>query len=243
VLDLVPLIGFLVVLAASLVAAEHALHRPAADRRRGDWLKVAVFLAILVLLLTAGLVGRGLVVPLVAAVAVAGFLELRRTGFGRRHQGATMLASLAIAAALAHLVMPSRLPWAVSFSLTVLFVATGDAFAQLWGKLIGRHKLCPRLSPGKTVEGLLGGLATVLAVACVAQGLTGLGRLPLLALVTAVAGVAGDLGFSAIKRASGIKDFSRALPGQGGVLDRFDSLIVAAPAFYWAQAVLISGAA
>ena len=102
--------------------------------------------------------------------------------------------------------------------------------------------LCPRLSPGKTVEGLLGGFLGALVVAFLIGGM-GSGerfvRLAMLALITAAAAVTGDLAFSAVKRATGIKDFSRALPGQGGILDRYDSLVLGAPVGYWVQRLLL----
>jgi phosphatidate cytidylyltransferase len=101
--------------------------------------------------------------------------------------------------------------------------------------------LCPRLSPHKTVEGLIGGIVMAAAIAALLRFLlpsTTLAHVIVLGLVTAAGAVAGDLAFSALKRHAGLKDFSTALPGHGGVLDRFDSLVLAAPAFYWSAAVL-----
>jgi phosphatidate cytidylyltransferase len=116
-----------------------------------------------------------------------------------------------------------------------------DSFSQLWGRLLGKRPLCPRLSPGKTVEGLVGGGLTTVAVAA-ALGPLLLGHSPVpmagLGALTAAGAVVGDLAFSWIKRRAGLKDFSSALPGHGGVLDRFDSLVVGAPVFFWSRLVL-----
>lgn len=106
-----------------------------------------------------------------------------------------------------------------------LCVAAHDAFAQVVGDRLGRRRLAPRLSPGKTVAGAAGGLA--------AGGLMGLALLPsgsaaLLGLALGGAALAGDLLVSAVKRAAGLKDFGRLLGPQGGVLDRIDGLLLAA---------------
>jgi phosphatidate cytidylyltransferase len=121
----------------------------------------------------------------------------------------------------------------------VLFLAfltaTNDVAAFVVGRLAGRHKLRPHLSPGKTVEGALGGLvATLLA----GYGLRFLvPALPLqhvliASALIAIAGITGDLALATIKRDLGIKDWSTALPGHGGVLDRLNSLMLAAPVFF-----------
>lgn len=116
----------------------------------------------------------------------------------------------------------------------VIFAAdTGAYFA---GRRFGRRKLAPAVSPGKTVEGLLGGLATVL-VWCALAGppifeLDGAGEWLLLAglsLLVALASVVGDLTESLFKRAAGVKDSGHILPGHGGMLDRVDSLLAGAP--------------
>ena len=121
----------------------------------------------------------------------------------------------------------------------VIFVSActwmSDTGALFVGKALGRHKLAPTISPGKTWEGALGGVVTAL--------LTGLGlglwlHLPLvhalgLAALCAVAGQVGDLCESVLKRDLGIKDFGNVLPGHGGILDRIDSLLFAAPLAYY----------
>lgn len=110
-----------------------------------------------------------------------------------------------------------------------------DTFAFLVGRKLGKHKLAPGISPGKSIEGLVGGLVGSLMVAAVffyAQDEQGLTFYLGAALVICVFGVLGDLMESKIKRQAGVKDSGNLLPGHGGFLDRFDSMLLAAPAYY-----------
>jgi phosphatidate cytidylyltransferase len=104
-------------------------------------------------------------------------------------------------------------------------VVVFDAFSQVCGQLFGKHKLAPRLSPAKTWEGLAGGAAVMAVVFYLLYDFTTL--LPAAALYSFVLllALAGDLFASAVKRKAGLKDFSALLPGQGGFMDRFDSLV------------------
>ena len=115
--------------------------------------------------------------------------------------------------------------------LTLLCVWATDSFAFFTGKAIGKHKLAPALSPNKTVEGALGGLAAAL-IAGALFGQILLGKPVAGIAVGAIAGTlgqAGDLFESALKREIGVKDLGGIIPGHGGVLDRFDSLLFVAP--------------
>jgi phosphatidate cytidylyltransferase len=116
--------------------------------------------------------------------------------------------------------------------LTLACIAAADTGAYFAGRAFGRHKLSPALSPKKTVEGALGGaLASMGISAALAPALTGLTPASALILGAALAGcsILGDLLISALKRYAGAKDTSRLLPGHGGVMDRFDSLVFAGP--------------
>lgn len=115
-----------------------------------------------------------------------------------------------------------------------LVIATNDALAQITGELFGRRQLTPQISPSKTVEGALGGLLFACAMGIALSGATGLTMITgaILGLILGLAGLVGDLTASVWKRALGIINFSALLGAQGGVLDRFDSLIFAAPVFY-----------
>lgn len=118
-----------------------------------------------------------------------------------------------------------------------LLVATefNDVAQYVWGKLFGRNKIIPKVSPNKTWEGFLGGWATTAAliwfVGPLFTPLQGIG-LATMALVLPVAGFAGDVTMSAIKRDIGVKDTSHLIPGHGGILDRIDSLTFTAPLYF-----------
>lgn len=130
--------------------------------------------------------------------------------------------------------------------LCLALVWAADSAAYLVGRRFGRRKLCPQVSPGKTVEGLLGGLvgaALVGLIAGLALGLGGLRLAALVGLATACAAVSvvGDLAESLFKRRAGVKDSGDLLPGHGGVLDRIDALIAAAPLFALTAPLLVPG--
>ena len=156
----------------------------------------------------------------------------------------TMMAQLYIAlpfsllAVLAFQFTNCDLPWLLPLSVFI-FLWTNDTGAYCCGSLLGRHKLFPRISPGKSWEGSIGGGLLVLAVAwfisyyTASHGITtnlttlewmGMG------LVVVVFGTWGDLIESLFKRTLGIKDSGNVLPGHGGMLDRFDSSLLAIPA-------------
>lgn len=123
--------------------------------------------------------------------------------------------------------------------LAFFFLVTfgSDAGAYFAGRALGKHKLAPAISPGKTVEGLIGGIVAAAGSAAFATWwffpeLTYKWSIPL-AIVLAVAGVLGDLCESAMKRGSNTKDAASILPGHGGLLDRLDSLLFGAPILYY----------
>lgn len=124
--------------------------------------------------------------------------------------------------------------------VTMLISVLTDIFAYLCGKGLGKHKLAPVLSPKKTVEGSVGGticavviLMTVALILSKQNILTvNYGILAVYLLSASVLGQFGDLAFSSVKRICGIKDYGKLLPGHGGVLDRFDSMLFVAPFTY-----------
>ena len=124
--------------------------------------------------------------------------------------------------------------------LLVLFVLivvwASDTAAYYVGRSLGRHRIAPTISPGKTVEGTVAGVvaAAASALACRYLLLPQLGAwAPLLGGVLGVAGFLGDLGESALKRGAGAKHSGDLLPGHGGIMDRVDSLILVAPVVYY----------
>lgn len=161
------------------------------------------------------LTGIGVTILGVVYVAyLGGFLLSIRTGFEQRTNLSTHL---------------------LGYFFIVIFASdTGAYFA---GRALGRHKLAPEISPGKTVEGLIGGIIAACAGAAVSTA-TFFPELPYsasipLAGVLAIVGVLGDLAESAMKRGSKTKDAASILPGHGGLLDRLDSLLFGAPILYY----------
>jgi phosphatidate cytidylyltransferase len=129
-----------------------------------------------------------------------------------------------------------RLP-AKLLTLFFMIVFGGDTGAYYTGRALGRHKLAPRISPGKTVEGAIGGLAGNIAAVIIAR----YSFFPELALVTAIPlglimgslGIVGDLCESMLKRGAQVKDAGKLIPGHGGLLDRLDSMLFNAPVLYY----------
>lgn len=156
------------------------------------------------------------------------FVFLNRTAFGALY-GGFLGAHLPLLMALER-----GNAWLLLLTATV---AATDAGAYYTGTWFGKHKLCPAISPGKTIEGFLGGLVSAVLAALAAAALlfpgTNTWQLAGLALVLSCAGAAGDLTESIIKRACGVKDSGILLPGHGGVLDRADSLLFAAPVLFY----------
>jgi len=113
-------------------------------------------------------------------------------------------------------------------------VQISDVLQYVWGKLLGRHRIAPSLSPSKTWEGFLGGVISATAVGAALWWMTPFTAWQscLLALVIALMGFAGGLVMSAIKRDRGVKDWGQLIAGHGGFIDRLDSVIFAAPVFF-----------
>lgn len=117
----------------------------------------------------------------------------------------------------------------------MLLVWGADSGAYLFGKLFGKHKLAPKVSPGKTWEGLIGGLLTSALISWLFGRYVPLNVVPatllICSVIAALASVLGDLTESMFKREAGIKDSGSLIPGHGGILDRIDSLTAAVPVF------------
>ena len=211
---------------------------------RKSWVRIAALAAGLLLPLATYWKGiLGLTTATVAAIFVV--LTIHLVLYAKEKPilqslGATVFAQLYIPFLLSHVLLlfqvPSGRRW-IFFLFFVIFA--GDTGAYYVGHRWGRHKLWPAVTPGKTVEGAIGGLLGSLAIALlVGKVLLSLGEfgttfLLSLGLVIALAGQMGDLMESMIKRVSQVKDASSILPGHGGLLDRLDSLIFAFPLTYY----------
>lgn len=116
----------------------------------------------------------------------------------------------------------------------VLVVQGSDVLQYVWGKLLGKHKVAPALSPSKTVEGLVGGVASASLLGAAMWWMTPFSPLQAggIAFLICVMGFFGGLVMSAIKRDRGIKDWGHMIKGHGGMLDRLDSVCFAAPVFF-----------
>ena len=177
-------------------------------------------------------------------IPAAGFLLLER--FERDHKEVNHLLShvfglFYLPMVLSCLVALRKAPshgemWIFTLLVTVAACDTGAFYA---GTYMGKRKLCPSVSPGKTIEGFLGGMAGALLGGFLTKilFLPDLGWLLSLALfpLAGAIGPLGDLFESALKRASGIKDSGNLIPGHGGILDRIDALLFVAPLFYFAM--------
>lgn len=187
-----------------------------------------------------------LLVQFVIIVLIAGTMiasTLRGAPFEKMigSVGSTILGVLYIPFLGSHLIAirtgfdPTLSAHLLSFFFLVLMGS--DAGAYYTGRALGKHKLAPSISPGKTWEGVIGGVLAALAMGALAH-FWFFRELPLkfilpLAVVMTVLGIFGDLAESALKRGAGAKDAANLLPGHGGLLDRLDSLLFNAPLIYY----------
>ena len=151
---------------------------------------------------------------------------------------ATVMGTLWIGGGLAFLILLRDIPEHGRLALVTVLLAiwAGDTFAYFGGRLLGRHKMAPATSPGKTWEGFVFGTAATIFVAFVAlykQDFLTIGESIVLGVVLALAGPLGDLFESLLKRDAGVKDSGNLLGGHGGMLDRLDAFLFAAPAAYF----------
>ena len=126
----------------------------------------------------------------------------------------------------------------------VIVVQLSDVLQYTWGKLLGRHKVAPRLSPSKTWEGLLGGVASATLIGASLWWITPFSpwQAALMALIITLCGFFGGLVMSAIKRDRGVKDWGHLIAGHGGFIDRLDSVVFSAPIFFHLTRFFWSGA-
>lgn len=214
-------------LLGGVVMARVNRNKAPADKKQ-NWLKYFVYLVIVNALFVAILFWPQLFHVLCLIIIVLGFYELLNLTY-RLNKRRLGLVALLLYAGLAFFfyhfsLLPARYLFYTLFLTTVF-----DAFSQLSGQLVGKRKLAPRISPNKTYEGLFGGLVFASITAMVINELLSLsvGQSFLLGLALSAVALLGDLLASFCKRRFGVKDFSRLIPGHGGVLDRFDSFITA----------------
>ena len=228
----VVLFGLLLLVAAwewaGLAQAPRAVHRAAFT------LLIAVLIGMLAWRMPTGNLAMALVWVQLAVWAVAAAMLAR---FPLKIPRSVVVAAGVIILPLAWLtfahVLKTRAfgaPWALYL---FVIVAAADVGAYFVGRSMGRVKLAPRVSPGKTWEGLIGGLLLVVLVSLGGARYFEVPAVGLVALGLAVAGISvvGDLGISMLKRSIGLKDTGQLFPGHGGVLDRVDSLLAAIPLY------------
>ncbi len=150
----------------------------------------------------------------------------------------TVMGTMWVGVGLGFVILLRHLPTHGRLALYTVLLAiwAGDTFAYFGGRLLGRHKMAPATSPGKTWEGFVFGTAATVFVAFVAlykQHFLSIPQSIVLGAVLAVAGPLGDLFESLLKRDAGVKDSGTLLGGHGGMLDRLDAFLFAAPAAYF----------
>lgn len=195
---------------------------------RKSYIKLGTYFVIINLLFFSIVIDPFFFDILAAIIIGMGFLEITRlfwrSGFAHRPY---FLFSLLLLMVLSFgFFRFSRLDHGlILFSFLVLSIF--DAFSQITGQLFGRHKIFPKISPNKTLEGMIGGGLIALLSTLLINGLVGSHplRAAQLALGIIIFAFFGDLATSHYKRKFGVKDFSNLIPGHGGFLDRFDSLI------------------
>jgi phosphatidate cytidylyltransferase len=221
----------LFVLGAILMAVIH--HRRPGIDRRNNWIKYTTYFFIINAIIGTVVFLPGYFIWLVILILVFAGFEILKLMYGTEKKAVFLVAVPVFAVLSFTFIRFSQLPWEWMF-MTVFVVNIFDAFSQLSGQLLGRTPILPRISPNKTAEGTVGGLIFAILAAWYVGVAIGVPLKTSIATGIALAAFAftGDLLASLLKRKAGVKDFSRLLPGQGGFLDRFDSLLFSSLLMY-----------
>ncbi|MFY9116422.1 MAG: phosphatidate cytidylyltransferase [Bacteroidales bacterium] len=200
------------------------------EKARHNRIKFYVYFLIINVLFWSIVVKPFLFTLVAAAIVALGCYEMVKVYLAgnRKHKKSFILSFLLYVLLAFGLMVFSTLPqpWIL---FTFLLLSVLDSFSQIFGQLLGKTHILKKISPGKTLEGFLGGAATTLVTSLLLHSLMAFSRPVVLLLAAGIVAWAflGDLGASAYKRTYEVKDFSKLLPGHGGVLDRFDSLLAA----------------
>ena len=240
---------FNLVIAAITLIAIHEIYMALGFEKK-DWLLYAVTVPYtLLIMLSSYSVWRALVMPasFLLVLFYAIYLVVRNGTISfAKTSGLVMFSGIVMFCFYSFIRLKELLPVseygydAIFFILLILcFAWGGDTCAYFAGRAFGKHKLCPVVSPKKTVEGAIGGVLVTVIYSIAADRMEEFTRsnigvsmyviIALLACVAAVLGIYGDLFASVVKRQCGIKDYGTIFPGHGGILDRFDSVMFIAP--------------
>jgi phosphatidate cytidylyltransferase len=222
------ILAYICIGATGMALANRRVDRTTSRQR---WLKLVAY--ILITGTVAVSIPAGFFLPLALLIIGAGYAEM---GLAFRRQPLfSSLPVISIYTLITLLFLQFALYLPPEVRLFIYFqVLTFDAFSQVSGQLLGRRKVAPKISPGKTWEGLLGGIVFCILSSFITSGLLSDSDrwLSWLGFFTALVSFSGDLLASAVKRRVGIKDYGTFLPGQGGFLDRFDSFLMAGAVYY-----------
>ena len=248
---------FNLVVAAITLIAVHEIYNALGFEKK-DWLLYVVQIPYVLLVMLSGFASaRRLLMPasFVLVVFYAIYLVVRNGSISyQKASGLVMFSGIVIFCFYSFILLKELLPVerygydAMFFILLILcFAWGGDTCAYFAGRAFGKHKLCPVVSPKKTVEGAIGGVLGTMAFGVIITlvysvaadrmeaftrsniGVSMYVIIALLGCVAAVLGIYGDLFASVVKRQCGIKDYGTIFPGHGGILDRFDSVMFIAP--------------
>jgi len=210
--------------------------------------KVETLAVALLILIAAAARDRVLLVAVlsfaVMAILMLNLLRIREEGLDMIRVGKVILGVMYVPLLMSHFILIRQEPAGIRWIFFILVLAfSGDIAAYYVGKGMGRRKLLPEVSPGKTVEGTIGLFAGSI-IGCILFRQLFFPILPvshtvILGLVGSVAGQLGDLCESALKRAADVKDSGTLLPGHGGILDRLDCLMFITPFVYYYRVLII----
>ena len=213
-------------------------------KRHMAWTKFWVYLVIIYGITTLLVFAPGWFPAVAFLIVLIGFFELIRTWSRNKFIIPLiyiLILSVVIYGALsAGFIMFSLLKQ--EYLLFAFFIVTSfDAFSQVMGQLFGKHHIFPRISPAKTLEGLVSGTGLATLTGGLIHSITNfsLWQAIVIALIISVFSLLGDLSASAYKRWSGIKDFSVLIPAHGGILDRFDSLLAGGTVMFLISRLMI----